>query len=79
MSPHEFCLWHCSAASLKPCAVKKDNSSALPLPSALKSGGSPPNHEKGSTVRFLKGNFPIWGTVDFLGRFFLEEGKLLSS
>lgn len=70
MSPNEFCLWHCSAVLLKPCAVKKDNSSVLPLPSTLKLGGSPQNQEGGRTVRFLKGIFAIWGTVNLLGRFF---------
>lgn len=70
MFPNEFCLWHCSSVSLKPCAAKKGNSSALPLPSALKSGGSPQNHEGGRTVRFLKGIFPIWGAADFLRSFF---------
>lgn len=71
MSRNEFCCWHCSAASLRPCAVKKDHLSTLRLPSALKSGRSSQNHEKGSTATFVKGIFPIKGTVDFL-----REGKI---
>lgn len=59
MSSNEFCLWHCSAASLKPCAVKEDYSSALPLPNMLKSGGSTQNHKEETTENFFKGIFPI--------------------
>lgn len=59
MSPNEFCLWHCSVASLKPCSVKKDYSSALPLPNMFKSGGSTHNHKERSIENFFKGIFHI--------------------
>lgn len=71
MSPNEFCLWHCSAASLKPCTVKKKIIYQYFLCQPhLKSRDSPQNHKESSTITFLKGNFPIWGTGNCLGRFF---------
>lgn len=77
MSPNEFCLWHCSAASLKPCAVKKDYSSPLPLPNMLKSGGSTHNHKEGNTEHFLRKFFPSEGQLNSWEDF--SETKLLSS